>query len=134
MKKALGLVVVALLIAACSSSEASDEAVPVEDLASRAGEVTDQLAENNWGAVRADFDANMSEKLTEDLLATAWAQVTGSKGTYESRGEPEQIPKPGDFVVFDTPMTFADGQMKSRVTFNEDGQIAGLFILEPDTT
>lgn len=132
MKRVLGLVVVAVLVTACSSSDASDEAVPVEDLAGRAGEVTDQLAENDWEAVRADFDDDMTEKLTGDLLVTAWEQVTASKGAYESRGEPEQIPKPGDFIVFDTPMTFSEGQMKSRVTFHEDGRIAGLFILEPD--
>lgn len=133
MKRVIGLALIAVAIAACSSSAASDEAVPIDDLETRAGEVTDQLAANDWAAVRADFDDNMTEKLTEELLVAAWEQVTGSRGAYESRGEPRQIPKPGDFMVFDTPMTFADGQMKSRVTFHEDGQIAGLFILEPDT-
>lgn len=102
------------------------------ELGVRAAEITDLLAANEWRAVREDFDTTMEEQLTEDRLQTAWDQVVAAKGEYRSRGEPSQVPKPGDFVVFDTPMAFQQGEMKSRVTFHPDGRVAGLFTLVPD--
>lgn len=122
------------LTGACSSSEGSgDGAVgDVEALRPKAAEVTDRMAANDWKAVRADFDETMAKALAEDGLANAWAQVVEEKGAYVSRGEPTQVPKLGEPLVFDTPMTFEKGEMKSRVAFHADGRIAGLFILVPE--
>lgn len=58
--------------------------------------------------------------------------MVAAKGEYQSRGEPSQVLKSGEIVTFDTPMTFEQGEMKSRVTFHPDGRVAGLFILAPE--
>jgi len=104
----------------------------VEELRDLASEITDLIAANDWSAVREEFDATMTEQLTEDRLQEAWNEVVAAKGEYRSRGEPTQVPMPGNVVVFDTPMTFEQGEMKGRLAFHPDGRVAGLFILVPD--
>lgn len=116
-----------------ASADAGTTAPSVDPaaLGTRAAELTDQLGRNEWAAMRTGFDATMTQALSEDGLATAWAQVVGEKGAYTSRGEPVQVTLDGDVAVFDTPMQFEGGPMKSRISFNAEGEIAGLFILEP---
>lgn len=126
---ATGVALVALTTgAACSGDDGTES---VEALRTRAATLTDLLASNDWSAVREDFDTTMSERLTEARLDAAWTQVTQRVGSYRSRSEPTRVPKPGDLTVFDTPMQFARGDMKSRITFAADGQVAGLFVLVP---
>ena len=120
----------ALLLAATACGSGGGPGA--EALEQKAATLTDLVAQNDWTAVREDFDATMQAQLDEEGLEAAWRQVTGLRGSYESRGEPARVHKPGDFLVFDTPMTFERGAMKSRVTFHPDGQVAGLFILFPD--
>ena len=136
---------VAVLLAACGNggsdgssevagSDAGASAGGVEELRGKAAEVTDQLAAHEWARVRSQFDDTMKQKLAEDGLANAWSQVVRSKGEFVSRGEPTQLGSPAgeDLLVFDTPLEFENGPMKSRLAFHGDGRIAGLFILVPD--
>ena len=141
----------AVLASACGSEEsgtsdraggggavdATEEATAedgVEQLRPKAAEITEQLAAHEWAKVRSQFDDNMKQKLAEDGLANAWDQVVKAKGEYVSRGEPAQIGTLAgeDVFVFDTPVEFERGPMKTRLTFRADGTIAGLFILVPD--
>jgi len=128
----LGLLLcVALFVGGCNTT-GDDSTADVETLRPKAGEITDLLVKNDWKAVREDFDSTMKKGLSEDGLANAWASVVEEKGAFVSRGEPTQVPKGGGTVVFDTPMTFEQGEMKSRVTLRSNGEIAGLFILVPE--
>ena len=137
--------VVSVALAGCSTGRSSDSsggigvapgaaAGRVEVLRPKAAEVTDQLAAGEWAKVRSLFDDTMKERLAEDGLANAWDQVVKEKGRYVSRGEPTQLGSPAgtDVLVFDTPLEFEHGPMKSRLSFHADGTIAGLFILLPD--
>ena len=116
------------------AAEEASTADGVEALRPKAAEITDQLAAEKWAEVRAQFDDNMKAKLAEDGLANAWAQVVKAKGEYVSRGEPTQLGSPAgeELYVFDTPVEFEQGPMKTRLTFHADGTVAGLFILVPD--
>ena len=100
----------------------------------KAAAITDAWPKNDWKTIRSDFDATLlaAPQVSEAGLAAAWQQVVAKVGAYRSRREPVQIPKPGDVIVFDTPMEFERGPMKSRVAFHADGTVAGLFILVPD--
>ena len=80
----------------------------------------------------ANFDATMTAELPVDKIAAAWAQITGMVGTYQRMGEPF-VRQLGDYTVVDVPMEFEASEMKGRVAFNTDGQVSGLFILNPDT-
>jgi hypothetical protein len=118
-------------VSGADTSEGAD--LVVEELRPRAAAITDQLAAHDWAKVRAQFDDTMKKKLAEDGLANAWGEVVKTKGEYRSRGEPVQLGSPAgkDLIVFDTPLEFERGAMKSRLTFHPDGTIAGLFILVP---
>jgi hypothetical protein len=79
----------------------------------------------------ANFDATMTEELPPGKIAAAWAQITGMVGTYQRMGEPF-VRQLGGYTVVDVPMEFEAGEMKGRVAFNADGQVSGLFVLNPD--
>jgi hypothetical protein len=80
----------------------------------------------------ANFDATMTAELPVEKIAAAWAQIIGMVGTYQRMGEPF-VRQLGDYTVVDVPMEFEASEMKGRVAFNADGQVSGLFILNPDT-
>jgi Protein of unknown function (DUF3887) len=79
----------------------------------------------------ADFDATMTAELPIEKIAAAWAQIIGMVGAYQRMGEPF-VRQFGDYTVVDIPMEFEASEMKGRVAFNTDGQVSGLFILNPD--
>ncbi len=81
--------------------------------------------------VAANLDETMARELPADKVAAAWATIAGMVGTYQRMGEPF-VRQLGDYTVVDLPMEFEAGQMKGRVAFNAEGQVSGLFILNPD--
>jgi hypothetical protein len=81
--------------------------------------------------VMARFDAKVTEELPEPKLAAGWAMVVATVGRYEQMGEPV-VRQAADYTVVDVPLHFEAGDMKGRVAFNADGQVAGLFVLRPD--
>jgi Protein of unknown function (DUF3887) len=81
--------------------------------------------------VAANFDEIMTRELPVEKIAAASAQVTGLVGAYQGMGEPF-VRQLGDYTVVDIPMEFEASEMKGRVAFNADGQVSGLFILNPD--
>lgn len=96
----------------------------------RALDVFSRCAEGDW-SITSQFDDNMRERLPEDLLSSTWSQVTASVGGLDRLGEPVVRSVQGHIVV-DVPLSFERGEMKGRVAYSAEGQIAGLFILNPD--
>lgn len=138
-----GLLLVSLLapalVIACTAdevetgSETTEISAPVAaDLAAEAARVTDLLTEGKWAEIRTGFDETLTNSLSEAGLADAWQKVVGAFGAYTSRGEPKLVPKDEADEVYDTPMTFELAEMKSRIAFDDDGKITGLFILKPE--
>ncbi len=91
------------------------------------------LAEGNWDAVRRDFDEKVAQALPDAAaVAATWAALAGRYGRYEQRmGEPfaHQL---GDYTVVDVPLRFEVGEQVGRVSFSQDGKVAGLFVLPPE--
>ncbi|HVE94885.1 MAG TPA: DUF3887 domain-containing protein [Acidimicrobiales bacterium] len=139
---ALAAVVVLSLSAACSDDDnkaadsnttTSTTAADAAALTAKAAVVADLTARNDWATLRKDFDATMRDSLTEAQLADAWNQVATKLGAFKSRAEPVRYTKaPPNVMVFEVPMTFERGAAKTRVAFNPDGTIAGLFVLPPE--
>jgi hypothetical protein len=87
--------------------------------------------EGRYDAVRADFSATMSERMSEDGLGEAWARLLGLVGNYEQMGE-AAARQAGDLTMVEIPMSFEASEMKGRVVYDLDGKVAGLFVLKPD--
>jgi hypothetical protein len=121
---------VALLDCTGCARESGDPGNPV--LMRKAASLTDSLAHKDWKALRRDFNSTMRLGLSEAGLAAAWRQSTVRLGGYKSRGETRAVAKPGGATAFDTPMVFQRGEMKSRFSFDSDGKVSGLFLLDPD--
>jgi hypothetical protein len=97
----------------------------------RAIEIFTLLAAGDWEGARADFDPTMTAVLPAAKLADTWAMVVGAVGAYERTGEPFAR-RQGDLTVVDVPLAFEAGDMTGRVALRADGQVAGLFILNPE--
>jgi hypothetical protein len=112
------------------TSEPMSGAIP-PDAAPRATQLMIDWTEARFDRVRADFNANMSERMSESGLRDAWAQLAGLVGAYERMGQ-ASARRAGDLTIVDIPMSFEAGEMKGRVVYDEDGKVTGLFVLFPD--
>ena len=97
--------------------------------AGRAASLLADVAAQRWEQARAGFDQRMSEALSAQGLAAAWAQVIGTAGSYEGMGEPVAH-QAGDYTVVDIPLRFEAAELTGRVSFSGTGQVAGLFFLD----
>ena len=85
-----------------------------------------------WQDIAAQFDDRLKASLTADGLKQAWDQVVAQFGAYKWRAATVKVIVTSTLFPFDTPMTFGSTAMKSRVSFDSDGKIAGIFILKAD--
>jgi Protein of unknown function (DUF3887) len=94
----------------------------------RAAALFADLAEQRWEQACADFSPAVAEKLDAAKIAAVWAQVVGHAGAYQGMGEPVAH-KAGDYTVVDVPLEFEAAAQTGRVSYDQAGQVAGLFIL-----
>jgi hypothetical protein len=141
----LAACVLAALGAACSGGDkpstagadtttpAASSTIPLEVLQAKADDITDGLIAGKYADVVATFNADMKAGLTASGLKTAWEQVVSQFGAYKSRATTTRsltAAAVAGVVVFDTPMVFGSTSMKSRISFDKAGLVAGLFILK----
>jgi hypothetical protein len=84
-------------------------------------------AEGRWEDVLRDLDEKMREHLSADRLAAGWAHMSGTYGSLERVGDPFAF-QAGDHSIVNIPLHFEAGEANGRVTFDQAGQVAGLFI------
>lgn len=96
-----------------------------------AAALVDAVAHGRWADACADFDARVRERLSPEGLAGAWAQTAGLVGGYEGMGEPYAL-RAGDYTVVNVPLHFEAGDRVARISYDDDGKVAGLFLLPPD--
>ena len=101
------------------------------DAEQRATQLLIDWIEARYEQVTADFNQIMSEKMSADGLADAWAQLAGLVGRYEQMGE-AAARQAGDLTIVDVPMSFEASEMKGRVVYDSGGKVTGLFVLRPD--
>jgi hypothetical protein len=93
-----------------------------------AGQLFGDLVAGRWAAVRAQFGPAVAARLGPAGLAAAWAQVIGMAGEFERQGAPSAY-RAGDYTVVDVPLFFEAGERTGRVSYDQDGRVAGLFFL-----
>ncbi|HEX6447039.1 MAG TPA: DUF3887 domain-containing protein [Streptosporangiales bacterium] len=89
------------------------------------------VVEGRWADACADFDDAVAERLPPEQLAAAWAQVAGLVGRYERMGEPYAV-QAGDYTVVNVPLHFEAGVRVARISYDDEGRVAGLFLLPSD--
>jgi len=94
----------------------------------QAEQVVRHLSDGEFDAVHAMFDALMSSRLGVAELAAVWQQLVSNLGELRGTGA-ASVTRKGGYTIVDVPLTFAEAEMKARVTFNTDGSIGGLYIL-----
>lgn len=103
----------------------------MESAASKAKEILGTYAARNWEVLRRDFDHRMLAGLSEAMLAETDASITAQVGEIVSQGDPSAKVS-GEYLVVDIPIEFERGGLKFRVTFNVNGKISGLWLLNPN--
>jgi hypothetical protein len=97
------------------------------DAGDRALAVLGDTVAARFDAVRATFDDVMLRAIDTGQLASVWAMVIGTAGTFERFGEPVVHPA-GDLSVVDVLMEFEAGQALAQITFRRDGLVAGMYL------
>ena len=58
---------------------------PLQGADEKALDIIDRYTKEDW-SLREEFDANMTERLSDELLASGWSQVTAALGKFKKRG------------------------------------------------
>ena len=96
----------------------------------QAQQILDSIARGDFNSATAHFDCTMQQKLSPEALASAWAEYQQQFGTYQSHGDPQDVPR-ADLTVVNIPLKMATLPGEFRVTFHDnDGTVAGLFFLK----
>lgn len=89
----------------------------------------EDIVNGDFTAATAHFDATVRKLLPPDALAGAWGTYQAKFGPYQSHGDPKDDVT-GEFTVVNVPLRMERRPGEFRVTFHEDGTIAGLWFLE----
>ena len=116
------------------TGEPMDKTVRMADAAERAVEIVTAVLDGRMDEARQSFNAEVLAAFTDQVRGDGLATVTGLVGAFEGFGESEPfVRRIGDHTVVDIPLRYEAGDMKARVAFDTDEQVAGLFILTPET-
>lgn len=94
----------------------------------QARQIVEDIDGGRFGQIRERFDNNLMRMLSEDQLAKAWEVFTDRKGGMKGISDTEVVERdPFTVVNVLVDMEREDGQV--RVSFDEDGKVAGFFLL-----
>ena len=115
------------------TGEPMDRAVHMTDAAERAVEITKDILDGHMDEARKSFNAQVLAAFTDQEQGNALATIAGMVGEFEGFGEGQPfVRRIGDYTVVDVPLRYEAGEMKSRVSFDSNEQVAGFFILVPE--
>jgi uncharacterized protein DUF3887 len=121
MKTAFCALLVGILVA-CS------QPLSQADASQKALTVLGELSSGRWGAVVAQFDTKMKTGLSAEQLQVGWDALKREHGAYRSHGTP-QVTTHGDLATVDVDTLFGATHIDYRMTFDPNGQIGGLYLL-----
>ena len=110
-----------------SAAAAPNSPAPGQD-DNRALKMLDAIIQGDFAGARTHFDSVMQEKLSCQRLSSAWADYQQTLGSYQSHGDPQDVSR-GDFTVVNISLQMSQLPGQFRVTFHDDGSVAGLFFL-----
>ncbi len=119
-----------LLLAACACNDYSESAGPSrEDVADLATEVINHLVREDFQSVITYFDSTMKESLTEEALREGWVITMDGVGEYI--GEVERaFEEKESYIAVNIISEFTEGVVLIRIVFNQEKEVAGLWLQE----
>lgn len=96
-------------------------------LVADAEEVAVLMDAGDYDTVTARFDETLA--LSPEGLGDIWEQFDVSRGGFEEIAAESATGSSGGVTIVDTPIRFASDVLKQRITYADDGDIAGYFIL-----
>jgi hypothetical protein len=100
----------------------------VSQLEARATQIVNSLVAGDFAGVMAQADSNMNTSANQASLQSAWTGFAQVMGDFQSIGQPTAVTC-GSQTVEQVPVQFANGSGNVQIAFNQDGTLAGLFIL-----
>jgi Protein of unknown function (DUF3887) len=101
--------------------------------AERGAALLADLMAGRWAQACRDFGERVAQKLDAEGAAVMWARLTAMIGQVEQVGEPLAY-QVGDLTLVDVPLSFEAAERTARVTYDQDGKVAGLHFLPPGFT
>lgn len=95
-------------------------------------QILNDIVSGDFAAATAHFDARTRKQLPPAALAEAWESYQDQFGRYQSHGNPKDVTF-GEFTVVNVPLSMERRPGEFRVTFHEDGTVAGLWFLGTGT-
>jgi hypothetical protein len=115
------------------TGEPMDKTVHMADPAGRATRIVADVLDGRMKQARKSFNAEVLAAFTDEVRDSALATVAGLVGAFEGFGEDEPfVRRIGNHTVVDIPLRYEAGEMKARVAFDADENVAGWFILPPE--
>jgi dienelactone hydrolase len=84
------------------------------------------LEKGEFKKATQDFDATMKEKMPADKLEGVWKDLVQQVGAFKQQGS-TRTEKVKEYIIVHVTCEFAMDTLETRVVFNKDKQIAGLF-------
>lgn len=129
--KASGSTTTAAAAATTTTSSTPAGSVSLSALSAGSSQVASELAAGRFASVRTGFNATMMAGLSEQQLASTWAQYAGHLGTFKSAATPIYKALTPGYATYFVPMTFSGGALEIELSFSSNGQIAGFYIRPP---
>ncbi|GAB11477.1 hypothetical protein GOARA_073_00090 [Gordonia araii NBRC 100433] len=102
------------------------------DATQKANSLFSLFPAHDWAGIFSTFTPPVAARLPQDSLPDIWAHVVAQFGELESIGDEAYVRTQGIHTVVDLPIEFEAGAMVGRVSYDQQGLVAGLFFLNPE--
>jgi len=113
-----------------SSAPSPAAAKSQEELKNRAVAFVDLLAKGDFAKARSEFDATMTSAMSQQMLATVWAQLETGGGKYLGHDAPRQEAF-GEFTLIYVPCRWERTRLDLKVVYDKAGKVSGLWVVPP---
>lgn len=137
MKKYLAIffiLMLSLIAAGCNNENTSDVNEETEELVETAESFIDHLDAGNYEEAYEYFDETMAAELRPDVLEEVWETAVAQLGGFIDHNYNRVIDRnteAGNYQVVLLDGLFEASEMVFQISFNEEKEIAGFFIQNP---
>ncbi|MEM9339598.1 MAG: DUF3887 domain-containing protein [Bacteroidota bacterium] len=125
MKTTLMMILLATLCFQCTSQNTIENE---PELIKKSEKIKNMLIQTDYDGVTADFNSQMMEALKPAQLKQVWEGLIQQIGNYQSDGAVTSSRLQGYRVIYSI-LKFEKSPFKLKVVFDQEDQVAGLFLI-----